>query len=163
MPPGQNFPMDVRVDVYNGADVPATDVSIFDFWGPHFEALLNTTKNEEGALVAHFDSIAPKTNASHIFHLKPLSAGTMKPLPVTVQYKQVLPGDSEKDTEFQVAHAEMLTFRPIYILTEVEYRRHMTSHLIERAVFFGFAALAVLIPGLMHYTQKSKPTISKRK
>eukprot|EP00771_Trimastix_marina_P004028 gnl/Trimastix_PCT/758.p1 GENE.gnl/Trimastix_PCT/758~~gnl/Trimastix_PCT/758.p1 ORF type:complete len:194 (+),score=50.56 gnl/Trimastix_PCT/758:58-639(+) len=130
--PGQNFPMKVKIDLYNIGPSEVYDVHLRDWWNDKF------TLSPDSSFEASWESIPPTTNVSHTIELTPHINGVMRLAPVTVSYR------ASQEEEPKILRSQ--PFRPAYILSEVEYRRFVLPHTMHIGIFAGLIAAAALLP-----------------
>lgn len=139
----ENRELTIRYDVYNVGSSTAFNVLLADNTFPESDFV-----TVRGQLSVTWKSLAPGTNLTHVVILKPLTHGVFNFTAASVSYQPTEEADN------QVAFTTMPGEGSI--MTEVDFNRKHSPHLLEWAVFACMCTPSLLIPFLLWFKSHSK-------
>jgi len=146
----KNKDVTIKYNIYNVGTSAASQVKLVDNTFPvdDFARVL-------GQLSAEWRTIPPNTNVTHVVVVKPLQSGLFNFTSAELTY--VPSEDAEPQRAFTSFPGEG------WIMTETDFERKHSPHLVEWAIFFLLSTPSVLIPFLLWYRSQSKYAVVKLK
>lgn len=140
----------IKYNIYNVGTSAANQVKLVDSTFP-----LDDFAPVLGQLSAEWRTIAPNSNVTHVVVVKPLKSGLFNFTSAELSY--VPSEEAEPQRAFTSFPGEG------WIMTETEFDRKHSPHLVEWAIFFLLCTPSVLVPFLLWYRSQSKYAVVKLK
>lgn len=133
----------IKYDVYNVGSSTAFNIALQDDSFP-----LTDFEVVRGQLSVSWKSLPPNSNVSHVVILKPLKSGTFNFTSAGVKYQPT------EEADVQVALTTMPGEGPI--MSNIEFSRKHSPHLLEWSIFAAMCTPSLLIPFLLWWKSHSK-------
>jgi len=146
----QNRDLTVKYNIYNVGTSAASQVKLVDETFPS-----NDFSKVLGQLSVEWRSIPPNGNVTHVVVLKPLKSGVFNFTAAEMSY--VPSEEAEAQRAFTSFPGEG------GIMTEIDFARKHSPHLLEWSIFALMCMPSLVIPFLLWYRSQSKYVTTKLK
>ncbi|CAF3432254.1 unnamed protein product [Rotaria socialis] len=141
----QNKELTIKYDLYNSGPTTVFNVNLNDvrsFPADKFELFV-------GVLNPKWERILPGANVTHVVILKPKESGFNNSSHAIITYQK-----SEKNAVIQKTYSS--EFGNVYIMTNREYDRRFSSHIIDWILFTAMASPCIAFPFFLWFKSKHK-------